>query len=165
LHTLLTTGTNGPTTGAVTTWTHVISPSTVNEFRAGYSRDVIGDLVLDPTGALGADGNSKLGIPGGQPIPGASEIRVGDGITNIGNAGVIGETVENKYQLGDNLTMVKGRHVIKMGGQIIRFQQNRYYAGNNGALGFFDYSTGKYTGSGFADFLLNLLSEKGRGSV
>ena len=80
-------------------------------------------------------------------------------------APLIGETVENKYQIGDNLTIAHGRHFLKVGGQIIRFQQNRYYAGNNGALGFFDYSTAKYTGSGFADFLLNHLSEKGRGSV
>jgi hypothetical protein len=58
-----------------------------------------------------------------------------------------------------------GRHMLKIGGQVIRFQQNRYYAGNNGALGFFDYSIGKYTGDSFADFLLNDLSEKGRGSV
>jgi outer membrane receptor protein involved in Fe transport len=52
-----------------------------------------------------------------------------------------------------------------MGAQITRYQQNRYYAGNNGALGFFDYSTGKYSADSFADFLLNNLSEKGRGSV
>ena len=61
--------------------------------------------------------------------------------------------------------MAKGRHFFKMGGQIIRFQQNHYYAGNNGRSGFFDYTHGKYTGSGFADFLLNNLTEKGRGSV
>ena len=165
LPTQMATGTNGPTTAAVATWTRSISATTVNEARLGYSRDVIGDLVLDPTGLLGADGNNKLGIPGGQPIPGASSVQMGDGITNVGSAATIGETVENKYQLGDNLTMVKGKHILKMGGQIIRFQQNRYYAGNNGALGFFDYSTGKYTGDSFADFLLNQLSEKGRGSV
>jgi outer membrane receptor protein involved in Fe transport len=165
LPTQMATGTNGPTTAAVATWTRTISPTTVNEARLGYSRDVIGDLVVDPTGLMGADGNSKLGIPGGQPIPGASAIQMGDGITNVGSAASIGETVENKFQVGDNLTMVKGRHILKMGGQIIRFQQNRYYAGNNGALGFFDYSAAKYSGDSFADFLLNNLSEKGRGSV
>ncbi len=165
LPTQMASGTNGPTTTAVATWTRTFSAAIVNEMRAGYSRDVIGDLVLDPTGLLGPDGNSRLGIPGGQPIPGSSAIQMGDGMTNVGSGAAIGETVENKYQLGNNLTIAKGVHLLKIGGQIIRFQQNRYYAGNNGALGFFDYSTGKYTGSGFADFLLNLLSEKGRGSV
>jgi hypothetical protein len=165
LPTQMATGTNGPTTAAVATWVRTFSPSMVNEVRLGYSRDVIGDLVLDPTGLLGADGNNKLGIPGGQPIPGASAIQMGDGITNVGSAASIGETVENKFQIGNNLTWVKSRHILKMGGQITRYQQNRYYAGNNGALGFFDYSTGKYSSDSFADFLLNQLSEKGRGSV
>lgn len=165
LPTQMAAATNGPTTGAVATWTRTISPTIVNEARLGYSRDVIGDLVIDPTGLLGADGNNKLGIPGGQPIPGASALQMGDGMTNVGSLAAIGETVENKYQFSDNLTLVKGTHIMKMGGQIIRFQQNRYYAGNNGALGFFDYATGKYSGSGFADFLMNNLSEKGRGSV
>jgi hypothetical protein len=159
------TGTNGPTTSAVTTWTRTVSASIVNEFRAGFARTVIGDLVLDPAGLLGADGNARLGIPGGQPIAGASAIVIGDGISDVGNRGIIGESVENNYQVGNNLTIARGRHLLKMGGQIIRFQQNRYYAGNNGALGFFDYSTAKYSGSAFADFLLNQLSEKGRGSV
>jgi hypothetical protein len=165
LPTQLATARNGPTTAAVSTWTRTLSPTMVNEFRLGYSRDVIGDLYIDPTGLLGADGNSKLGIPGGQPIAGASAIQIGDGITNVGSAATIGETVENKYQIGNNLTIARGRHLLKVGGQVIRFQQNRYYAGNNGALGFFDYSAAKYSGSGFADFLLNQLSEKGRGSV
>ena len=165
LPTSMTTGQNGPTMGSVANWTRTFSPNIVNEMRLGYSRDVIGDVSLDPTGLLGADGNAKLGIPGGQPIPGASAVQMGDGLTNIGSASAIGETVENKYQISNNLTIAKGRHFLKMGGQVIRFHQNRYYAGNNGALGLFDYSTGKYTGSGFADFLLNQLSEKGRGSV
>lgn len=165
LPTQMATGTNGPTTSAVATWTRTVSPTMVNEFRVGFARTVIGDLALDPTGLLGANGNAKLGIPGGQPIAGASAVVISDGITDVGNRGLIGESVENNYQVGNNLTISRGLHFLKMGGQIIRFQQNRYYAGNNGALGFFDYSSAKYTGDAFADFLLNQLSEKGRGSV
>lgn len=164
LPTQMTTATDGPTTTDVVTWTRTFSPNIVNELRAGYSRVVIGDLVIDPTGLLGKDGNQKLGIPGGQPIAGASQVTLGDGMTAVGSGAAIGETVDNKYQLGNNLTIAHGRHFFKMGGQAIRFHQNRYYAGNNGALGLFNYD-GKYTGSAFADFLLNLLSNKGRGSV
>ena len=51
-----------------------------------------------------------------------------------------------------------------MGAQFMRDQQNRYYAGNNGALGIFTYS-GTYTGLDFADFLLDDLNSKGRGSA
>jgi hypothetical protein len=165
LPTIMTSAKNAPTTAAVATWVKTVSPTIVNELRIGYSRDVIGDLVIDPWGQLGADGNSKLGVPGGQPIPGASAMQIGDGITNVGSAAAIGETVENKYQIGNNLTIARGTHFLKIGAQIIRFHQNRYYAGNNGALGFFDFTAAKYSGSGYADFLLGLLSEKGRGSV
>jgi hypothetical protein len=50
-----------------------------------------------------------------------------------------------------------------MGGQAIRYQQNRFYGGNNGILGLFTYS-GFKSGSSFADFLLDQLQSKGRGS-
>ena len=48
---------------------------------------------------------------------------------------------------------------MKFGGQLIRFQQNRFYAGNNGVLGIFRFN-GSYSGVDFADFLLNQLSAK-----
>ena len=51
-----------------------------------------------------------------------------------------------------------------MGAQLQHYQQNRYYAGNNGALGIFRY-TGTYTGLDFADFLTDSLNGKGRGAV
>ncbi len=164
LPTTMTTGQDGPTTTEVLTWTRTFSPSVVNELRAGYSRVVIGDVFLDPAGLLGPNGNEKLGISGGQPIAGASSIVMGDGLDNIGSGAAMGETVDNKYQLGNNLTIARGRHFLKMGGQAIRFHQNRYFAGNNGALGIFTFN-GKYSGSAFADFLLNALASKGRGSV
>ena len=51
-----------------------------------------------------------------------------------------------------------------MGAQFMRYQQNRYYAGNNGALGLFTY-TSTYTGLDFADFLIDALNSKGRGAA
>jgi hypothetical protein len=164
LPTLLVGGTEGPTTTSVVTWTKTFSPTVVNELRAGYSRIVISDVVTDPSGILGANGNQLLGIPGGQPIAGASSVVLGEGLTNVGNAGTISDTVDNKYQIGNNLTIARGTHFFRMGGQAIRFHQNRFYAGNNGVLGTFSY-TGRYTGNAFADFLLDELSSKGRGSL
>lgn len=96
--------------------------------------------------------------------PGLSSITLGDGLTGIGSIASIGSTMDNKYQYFDNLTWVKGRHLIKMGGSAVRYQQNRYYAGNNGALGSFTYAN-VYSGVNFGDFLLNALNSKGRGSV
>ncbi|MGH9662585.1 MAG: carboxypeptidase regulatory-like domain-containing protein [Bryobacteraceae bacterium] len=155
---------DAPTTGGALTWTRTVSPTVVNEARLGYTRTKIENNSFDPTGLLGADGNSKLGIPGGQPITGASSVALGDGLSGVGGTAPSSDTVDNAYQYGDNLTWSKNRHLMKMGFQAIRFQQNRFYAGNNGLLGRFSYN-GRYTGTAFADFLLNQLAAKGRGSL
>lgn len=164
-------GQTGPTTSAVLNWTRTISPTVVNEARVAYSRVVINDNTIDWSGLLGANGNQAFGIPGGQPIAGLSSVSnpsaassLINGLTPFGSAATIGSTVDNKFIYYDNLTWQRGKHLLKMGGQFIRTQQNRYYAGNNGALGLFTY-TGTYTGLDYADFLLDALSQKGRGSV
>jgi hypothetical protein len=55
--------------------------------------------------------------------------------------------VDNDFHYSDNLTIVSGRHLLKMGANFIRYQQNRFYAGNNGLLGNFVYD-GTFTGKG-----------------
>jgi Carboxypeptidase regulatory-like domain/TonB-dependent Receptor Plug Domain/TonB dependent receptor len=152
-----------PTTGGVITWTRTISPSIVNEARAAFTQVGVTSNTIDIMGQLGPNGNETLGISGGQPIAGASAIVLGEGITNVGSNATDSSTVDNTFQYGDNLTMQAGRHLLKMGGQALRYQQNRYYAGNNGLLGTFSFS-GNYTGSPFSDFLLDQLQQKGRGS-
>lgn len=161
----MTGGTTGPTNNVVLTWTRMFSPTIVNEARMGYSRIQITDVTLDWSGKLGADGNAKFGIGGGQPIPGLSSVSLGNGLSGIGSGAAIGDTVDNKFQYSDMLTWQNGKHLLKMGGQAIRFRQNRYYAGNNGALGSFTYDGSMGSGLAYGDFLLNLLSAKGRGAV
>jgi hypothetical protein len=160
----MTSGQNGPTQSGVINWVRTFSPSVVNEARVAYSRVAIEDTVNDWSGLLGPDGNQKFGIPGGQPVPGLSNIALGSGLTSIGSAAGLSNTADNKFIYYDNLTWQKNRHVIKMGAQFMRYQQNRYYAGNNGALGLFRY-TGAYTGLDFADFLIDALNSKGRGAA
>jgi hypothetical protein len=157
--------TTGPTTSAVANWTRAFSPRFVNDARIAFSRIVIDDSVVDWSGLLGPDGNQKFGIPGGQPIPGLSNLTFGTtGLTNPGTTGNVSSTADNKYQAQTNMTFQSGGHLLKFGGQLVRMQQNRFYAGNNGVLGVFRYS-GSYSGLDFADFLLNLTSGKGRGDV
>ena len=77
----------------------------------------------------------------------------------------------NGFTYGDNLTVQKGQHIIKMGAQFIRYQQNSLYTGNDGAQGTITYN-GNYTtlngttsGNGLADFYLDRASAAGRGTL
>jgi hypothetical protein len=160
----LTSGQEGPTTSWVANWNRTVSSSIVNEARFSYSQIKINDVAVDWSGQLGADGNQKFGIPGGQPIAGLSGIGLGSGLSGIGSGASISNTTDTKYIIYDNLTWQKGKHLLKMGTQLMKYNQDRYYAGNNGALGVFRY-TGTYTGLDFADFLTDSLNGKGRGAV
>ncbi|MBL8178677.1 MAG: TonB-dependent receptor, partial [Bryobacterales bacterium] len=164
LPTQLTGGDDGPTTSALVSWTRTYSPRLVNESRISYSRTGIANNVIDWSGQLGADGNAKFGIAGGQPIAGLSGVTLGGGLTGIGGGASIADSKQNNYQAQTHFTFQAAAHLIKFGGQLFRAQQNHYYAGNNGALGTFTYSGG-YSGLDYADFLLNTLSAKGRGAV
>ena len=164
LPTSMTSGTDGPTQSVVLNWSRTFSPTLVNEARVAYSRVVIVDRAIDWSGSLGENGNQTFGIPGGQGIAGLSSVAMGGGLTALGSTGVQSNTADNKFIYYNNLTWQKNKHLLKVGGQFIRFQQNRYYSGNNGVLGRFTYSA-TYTGLDFADFLLDTLSSKGRGAL
>ncbi len=157
-------GNEGPTWSAVTSWTRTWSASLVSDNRFSYSMIGIDDRVIDWSGLLGADGNSKAGIPGGQPIAGLSSVTLGGSLTGAGSAATIANTRDNKFQFQSNNTYQTGAHLLKAGVNLLRMRQNRYYAGNNGALGSFGYN-GAYSGIDFGDFLLDTLASKGRGAV
>jgi len=161
----LTSGNFAPTQSAVLIWTRTFNPHLINEARMGYTRVHIDESIpIDWSGKLGANGNASFGIGGGQPVPGLSSVSLGSGLSGIGAAATVGREVDNKISYGDNLTWQRGEHLLKMGGQAVRYRQNRYYAGNNGALGSFSFD-GTYSGIPYGDFLLDTLVSKGRGAV
>ena len=160
----MTGGNYGPTWSAVTSWTRTWSANLVSDNRFSYSLIGIDDKVIDWSGQLGADGNSKFGIPGGQFITGLSSFNIGGGLSNAGSAATIANTRDNKFQFQSNNTYQSGSHLLKVGVNLLRMRQNRYYAGNNGALGSFSYN-GAYSGVDVGDFLLDALASKGRGAV
>ena len=157
-------GNYGPTWSSVLNWTRTWNAQLVSDNRFSYSLIGIDDRVIDWSGQLGLDGNSKFGIPGGQPIAGVSSVAMGQGLTAIGSAATIANTRDNKFQFQSNNTYQTGAHLLKFGVNLLRMRQNRYYAGNNGALGSFSHN-GAYTGLDTADFLLDQLASKGRGAV
>jgi carboxypeptidase family protein len=148
-------------------WNHVFSPSIINEVLVGFSHTTVTSETFDWAG-VGA-GNALYGIAGGQPIDGLSCITNAtgscgglNGLTPLGSIATDSDTLAKTYQLNEKLTWLTGRHALKFGGQFLRYDQRRFYAGNNGLLGFIAYN-GSFTGSQFADFLLDMVSGKGRG--
>jgi hypothetical protein len=140
-------------------WNHIFGSSLVNEALVGYNK--INNITALNAFGIG-QGNAKYGIPGGQPIEGLSSIQMGSGLTNLGSAATLEDNLPTVFQIQNKLTWTKGRQLLKFGGQWLKYNQQRYYAGNNGALGLFAY-TGTFTGFAFADFLLDLVQNKGRG--
>jgi hypothetical protein len=158
-----------PLQHGVLNWTRTISPSLVNEVRAGvnhnnlesgFSNNGIGDYARD----LGMD---NVG-PGLLALRGFAYVSAIGGVSN----GVERLFTTNVYHFLDNLTMIRGRHMVKTGGQIIRQQVNTYYAGNNGRTGYINFS-GRFSAAnavnptgtlvGEADFVMGLPTDLGRG--
>ncbi len=141
-------------------WNRVIGSSMINEVLAGYSRTTVVAETLDWAGVGAA--NTRYGIAGGQPIDGLSSIGWASGLTLPGAMALDSDTLAKTYQVNEKLTWIKGRHAFKFGGQLLHYNQRRFYAGNNGLLGFINFN-GAFTGFAFSDFLLDLVSSKGRG--
>jgi hypothetical protein len=163
------------------TWTHPFTSAIVNELRGSYARIRFNSgVTTDPSGVFGLNGNSLVGIPSeAQLTAGFSQ----QNFNTIGNATGNGKIsgfganptpevfIDNVFQYGDNLTWQKGKHLLKFGAELTRYQQNSFYPGNNGELGYFNY-TGQFTtapGAGqtyaFADFLANYAYEAAVGQV
>jgi Carboxypeptidase regulatory-like domain/TonB dependent receptor-like, beta-barrel len=160
-----------PFQNGVINWTRTISPTLVNEARVG-----VNNLMLNNGGedkGLG-DIGTQLGIQnagaGLLSLQGFAFTR-GLGSANIGTQQLFATTT---YHYADNVTMIRGRHMMKMGGNILRQQMNVFYAGNNGRSGFINFG-GRFTNGnainqvpgsklvGDADFVLGLPDQLGRG--
>ena len=115
----------------------------VNEVLVGFSNTHVINNTVDPAGI--GDANAKYNIAGGQPIPGLSQIGWGGGLTLPGAIAPDSDTLAKTYQINEKLTWLRGRHGLKFGGQMLHYNQRRFYAGNNGLLGSITYS-GMFTG-------------------
>ena len=145
------------------TWVHTFSPSVVNEARIGFTR-VRWDsgVPTDPTGLFGLTGNKVVGIPfGAQTYVGFSDQHLNDNFSDTGTPGAPQILRDNTFSYGDNLTLQKGKHLLSLGVQAFRYQQNYALTGAQGSLGQFNFDgtfTGNGTDTGYsgADFVLDL---------
>lgn len=148
-------------------YTRVVSNSLINEARFGFTRMHYNSFSEDLSG-LFKNGNSVVGIPWGNTVPGFSAQTFagssnGGSINTFGTAGAANLALDNQFTYGDNLTWQHGKHVSKFGVQFFRTQNNFFQNNAGGLLGDFTY-TGAFTGDpnvgqavgyDFADFLLD----------
>jgi hypothetical protein len=136
-----------------TTW--VVSPTLVNELRAGYYRYDVRTVSI----AYMQDYAGQLGIPG-LPKDTMPQIWPG-GFTETLNVGGPSTNVQEILSLKDDMSKVKGTHSFKWGYELMRWRQNNY--GVNQPAGTYTYTgtaglrtngTGlPNTGNTFANFL------------
>jgi hypothetical protein len=160
-----------PFKAGVLNWTRVFNPRIVNEARFGVNRIVLFNGGANKEGY--GDLNEKYGIAGVNS-PGLLGLNFANqtftssiGSANIGTQQLFANAT---FHFADNLTYIKSRHMMKMGGQVLRQRMNTFYAGNNGRTGFMTF-TGRFTGASSgtvngwsdADFYLGLPETLGRG--
>jgi Carboxypeptidase regulatory-like domain len=141
-------------------WT--ISPTIVNEFRMGYTKQ--GNWFVPQS--LGFDAVSKLGLQYSKAnIFPTFNISSGGCCTSL-QPGTNAIYIENLYDPSDVLTLIKGKHILHFGGEVLMGEGNTTPWGNVDA-GQFNFN-GSYTqqncpkgsttcvagGAGLADFLL-----------
>jgi hypothetical protein len=152
-----------PSWSAAVNWNRTFAGTVLNDLLVGYSDN---DQISDELDLLGLGMlNNQLGIGGTQTIRGLSQIQMGDTITNIGNPETGTDNFNQVFQLNERLTWLRGRHTLKFGGSWNYYRSKSYYPGNNGHNGFISYTTFNFTGAPYADFLLDQVSQKGRGST
>lgn len=144
-------------------WTHIFSPSLVNEFRVGYVQGDYGDSIseIDPT-QFGI-GNTALNT-----LPGLF-LTAGGTLNYGGFTASVLETRQKTYQISDNVSVTMGRHSFKFGfkadhnrfSNIDRIQSNGIlnfnglYSVGNSSLG-----TSASRPNSMADFLLGNISSE-----
>jgi hypothetical protein len=158
-----------PFQNGVLNWTRTISPRLVNEARFGVNNILLNNGGEDK--GLG-DVASTLGIANAGS--GLLSLQGFSYMASLGNANIGTQQLfaNTTYHFADNLTIIRGRHMMKTGMQIMRQQMNTFYSGNNGRTGFIAFN-GRFTNQsasttgakqiGEADFLLGLPYDLGRG--
>jgi Carboxypeptidase regulatory-like domain len=131
--------------------THIFSPTTINTARFGWSRF----FVLAQNWDAGLQLPTQLGIPGvlvpGDPNSDGLPVFSFSGSTSIGDAANSPTQIgTNNYQWDDDVNLVRGKHSIDVGVEVVRLQYNMFQtAAEHGTMAF---GTG-YTGVTWTDLL------------
>ncbi len=132
------------------THTHLFSSRQTNELRVGFSR------FLQQTPPTDLVNLADIGAtrPNISTVPGMYFINI-SGLFAIGT-GVNDEraTVSNSFYYGDTWSLTTGKHTLRAGGEITRYQLNRFNRfAIRGSLGFDSLGTASASTSPFSNFL------------
>jgi hypothetical protein len=153
--------------------THSIRPNVVNEARFGFARLALGRVSEN---AYKRDVVTELGVPGvqfaGPEVWGIPSVTI-PGYTTLGDDNFFLPMLlrDNTFQWLDTLSIISGRHTIKIGGEFRRFQFNiAQLFTPRGDIRFNANFTTRFAGTGGADstgdalasFLLGLPAQQRR---
>jgi hypothetical protein len=172
-------------------WAHTFSSNLMNDARFGKNYVKLPHGLTTFASSVGTLANS-IGIADGNPagISGLPELGFAGGsitdintgtLTNLGAADIVEKFSSTVTQFDDVLIYTHGRHVIKTGFQMNRYNINVFYSGNGGELGAEVYGLGpggNYSGTATlangvltpsggdpsADWALGLPQDVGRGT-
>jgi hypothetical protein len=102
------------------THTHLFSATKINELRAGYSRFLFGNVPVD------THTSAEIGAATNGNFPGMYRVSV-TGLFSLGT-GVNDDrgTISNTYNLVDTFSMITGKHSLRIGGEAVQYQLNRF---------------------------------------
>lgn len=137
--------------------TMTLSPTVINEIRFGANRRI---FTRSPE-SLNQDWASKLGIPGvsGETMPTFRNATGGELFSQF-PGGASQEVAEN-MSLQENLTIVRGRHTLKTGYEILRTRHNVKIAAEPSGvyrMGGTEFPFRPNTGHPFASFMLGAVT-------
>jgi Carboxypeptidase regulatory-like domain/TonB dependent receptor len=104
------------------TETHQFSSRVVNELRLGYSRFLFANIPTDTVALsdIGASRGNSSQFPGMYRVAVTGSFQIGTGVND--NRG----TVSNQYNIVETLSWIKGKHTMRMGGERVQYQLNRF---------------------------------------
>ena len=140
---------------------HTFSSRTLNEFRAGLSRFFLDFVTFDQAQKLMT--SQQVGIPGINDACGfcfglSRIIIAGSATLGHGNAFTPAIMANTLFQYADNVTLIRGKHTMKFGGQVQRYRYNLFSDAAPTGIFTFDQNLtsnrgAANTGIGLASFL------------
>ena len=142
-----------PAHQAVLSETHIFSPTTLNTARYGWTRFFVYAKNWNAGQQLASPSN--LNIPGvynpNNSLTDGLPVMTFSGYTSIGDAGNSPTNIgTNNYQWDDDLTLVRGKHSLDFGFDLIRLEYNMFQT--NSEHGSEAYGA-RYTGLPWSDLL------------